>query len=231
MTQNRKHSLICTKCMIKKEYVSFGKHKGGPEGMSNICLECKKIANKKWHNENKEYCLKYAKNYNLENKKLISEKSKLKRQQNPEKYRLQNKINRIKNGHKHLARTYEYRKEKLKNDIQFKLACNLRSRLVQAIKNKSKKGSAVRDLGCTISEFQIYIEKRFRPGMTWNNWKIDGWHLDHIVPLAKFDLTNIEEFKKAVHYSNMQPLWARENCKKGSLILNSDQISQNDKDK
>ena len=59
-----------------------------------------------------------------------------------------------------------------------------------AIKGGVRGGSAVRDLGCTILEFKTYIEAQFQPDMTWENWTMDGWHLDHKVPLAVFDLTD-----------------------------------------
>ena len=60
--------------------------------------------------------------------------------------------------------------------------------------------------------------------MVWDNWgtqKIDGpkkWHLDHVIPLAQFDLTDRDQFLKAVHYTNLQPLWAEENVAKGSKV-------------
>lgn len=85
-----------------------------------------------------------------------------------------------------------------------------------AIKNDYKAGSAVKDLGCSIQEFKIYIESKFLPGMTWDNWGINTWHLDHIISLSSFDLTIREELLKAVHYTNLQPLWAKDNIKKSN---------------
>jgi hypothetical protein len=55
--------------------------------------------------------------------------------------------------------------------------------------------------------------------MTWTNWKPDGWHIDHIKPLASFDLTDPVQFKQAVNYTNLQPLWANENRRKGKKII------------
>ncbi len=65
-----------------------------------------------------------------------------------------------------------------------------------------------------MEELKQHLEKQFQPGMTWNNWKFDGWHLDHIVPLCKFDLMNPEQVKIATHYTNLQPLWAKDNLSK-----------------
>lgn len=87
-----------------------------------------------------------------------------------------------------------------------------------ALKINSKTGSAIKDLGCTIEKFKEYIEKQFQPGMTWKNWSLKGWHLDHKVPLSKFNLTNRKQLKKALHYTNYQPMWWKENLKKGNRV-------------
>lgn len=75
-------------------------------------------------------------------------------------------------------------------------------------------------IGITIKELKLYIEKQFKDDMTWDNYGFYGWHIDHIIPLSSFDLTKAEEQKKAFHYTNLQPLWAKENMQKGSKILN-----------
>lgn len=87
-----------------------------------------------------------------------------------------------------------------------------------AVRSGAKAGSSVRDLGCSIEDFKNYIETKFVPGMDWENWSRDGWHLDHIRPLSSFDLTDRNQFLKAVHYTNFQPLWAKDNLSKGSKL-------------
>lgn len=99
---------------------------------------------------------------------------------------------------------------------------NLRSRLSIAITNGQKTGSAVKDLGCSIDELRFKFESKFYPdpqsgkSMTWGNY--GEWHIDHIKPLSKYNLGNPEELKKAVHYSNLQPLWAKDNWEKSNKI-------------
>lgn len=102
-------------------------------------------------------------------------------------------------------------------DLQCRLADNLRSRVRTAMKNQSKFGSAVRDLDCTMHEFIQHIQNQFTNGMSWDNYGL--WHLDHIKPLASFDLTQKDQFLVATHYSNYQPLWAADNYAKGSKTL------------
>jgi len=103
-------------------------------------------------------------------------------------------------------------------DINYKLTCTLRSRLYCAIRNTQKVGSAVEDLGCSIKELKQYLENKFKNGMTWNNY--GDWHIDHIIPLSIFDLKSRNDFLKACHYTNLQPLWGKENISKGNRILN-----------
>jgi len=102
---------------------------------------------------------------------------------------------------------------------QGKLKDRLRSRIRNCVKSERKSGSAIRDLGCTIEELKLYLESKFQPGMTWDNWSRCGWHIDHVVPLASFDLTDPEQFKQACHYTNLQPLWAKDNLSKSDRIL------------
>jgi hypothetical protein len=98
------------------------------------------------------------------------------------------------------------------NSIQNKIKRNLRSRLNKAIKNKHKMGSAVVDLGCSIEELYKHLESKFQPGMTWKNY--GKWQIDHIKPLCRFDLTDRKQLKIACHYTNLQPLWAKDNLEK-----------------
>jgi hypothetical protein len=83
-----------------------------------------------------------------------------------------------------------------------------------ALKRGTKTGSAVSDLGCSIEELKKYIETKFLEGMTWENY--GKWHIDHIIPLSKFNLSDREELLKAVNYTNLQPLWAEDNMKKSN---------------
>lgn len=109
-------------------------------------------------------------------------------------------------------------KQRYHNDILFKLKAVLRSRLNVALKKNLKTGSAVSDLGCSTEKLKKYLESQFKPGMFWDNWGRGNnkWHIDHIKPLSSFDLNDPEEFKRACHYTNLQPLWEIDNLKKGS---------------
>lgn len=120
---------------------------------------------------------------------------------------------------------------KIAKTILGRLKSNLRTRLRNAIVKSEggKECSAVRDLGCSIDEFMVYFESMFydnpRTGekMSWDNYgkrdpNSEGWHIDHIKPLVSFDLINIEEQIKAVHYTNLRPKWAIDNIKDGCKL-------------
>jgi len=104
-----------------------------------------------------------------------------------------------------------YERNRRKTDLVYKIKCNLRRRLNHALKSNYKSGSAIKDLGCSIEEFKKYIESKFQEGMTWENYGYYTWHIDHIKPLVKFDLTKREQLLEACHYTNLQPLWAKDN--------------------
>jgi hypothetical protein len=104
-------------------------------------------------------------------------------------------------------------RERYEQDINYRLSCVLRSAIARATK-ATKAGSAVKMLGCSVKELRDHISVKFQPGMSWENWGSKGWHIDHIRPLSSFDLSDIEQFKKACHYTNLQPLWAKDNLRK-----------------
>lgn len=65
-------------------------------------------------------------------------------------------------------------------------------------------------------QFKKYLETKFKPGMNWDNWGVNGWHIDHIIPISRFNLLDPMEVQVACHYTNLQPLWSEENLKKGA---------------
>jgi hypothetical protein len=110
-----------------------------------------------------------------------------------------------------------YNKRRSKTDVQFKLAMRLRKRMNMAVRKCSKSGSAVADLGCSMTEFREYIESMFHSGMSWDNWGT-VWALDHLYPLAMADLSDRSQFLAVCHWSNYTPLLISQNARKGSSV-------------
>jgi len=163
---------------------------------------------------NKEQIKSKRKIYYYKNKQKLSSAGKLYRHNNKEKIKLY--IIRNKNI---ISKTHnKYIKNRKLTDVNFKLTTIIRTRISNALNGNFKTGSSIKLLGCSIGEFKKYIEGRFKNGMTWKNHGRNTWHLDHIKPLASFDLTNHSEFSKACHYTNYQPLWAIDNLRKNDKL-------------
>ena len=71
---------------------------------------------------------------------------------------------------------------------------------------KGKDNGFERYVGKSLIEFKDWISKDFLPNMSWDNWSHSTWHIDHIKPLASFDLMDCAQFEKACHYTKLQPL-------------------------
>jgi hypothetical protein len=95
----------------------------------------------------------------------------------------------------------------------------LRSRVRIALKGGSKTSRTLTLLGCSVEELRNHLESQFTEGMTWETYGFWGWHMDHIIPCAYYDLTKEEEQKECFHYKNLQPLWREDNMKKGDKII------------
>jgi len=124
---------------------------------------------------------------------------------------------RLKNKKRLYAAAYKWSK----NNVQCKVSKVLRSRLLESLKKANTiKTIQFNDLlGCTIEHAIKHIESLFKPGMSWDNHGLHGWHIDHIKPCSSFDLTDPEQQKQCFNYKNLQPLWARENLSKWCKLL------------
>ena len=120
-------------------------------------------------------------------------------------------------GHRVERRAYE--NERYATDPKFRMIKHARGRMWDLLKSKGKGKVAffVRDLGCTKGFLFTWIESKFKPGMSWENYgKV--WHLDHVRPLVDFNLDDPQDCKKINHYTNLQPLFWRDNLSKGKKL-------------
>jgi hypothetical protein len=161
---------------------------------------------------NKEARKKYRRQWDAKNKAIIKEKKKLYYLEHKQEFANRTKYYRATNPEAVKARRRIYETKKRQDDINYKIAHNLRRRIRQTISNKTAVALSI--LGCSMDDFKTHLASKFLTGMTWENY--GKWHVDHIKPCASFDLSSADEQAKCFHYSNLQPLWAVDNLKKGS---------------
>ena len=171
---------------------------------------------KQYNLDHKEQKKEYNKQYNLDNKEKIKEQTKQYRLGHKEKIRERSKQYSL--GHK--ENRNQHQRERRKNDPNFKLAMNLRSRMRIAMKGISKCASSMELLGCTREEFWTYLEKSFYDckitGEKMTRFNHGKWHFDHIIACAKFNLIYSEQQRICFNWKNYQPLWALDNMIKGA---------------
>jgi hypothetical protein len=116
------------------------------------------------------------------------------------------------------ARCRDYTLNRLKIDNVFRMTSNLRNRVRRAIIGFKKTGATMELLGCTAEHARAHIESQFTKGMSWNNYGVHGWHIDHILPCASFDMADQSQQRQCFHYTNLQPLWAKDNLSKSDKL-------------
>lgn len=228
----------CYKCRTEKDLSQFSKGQ-------KMCKECYRdyrernleriLAQKaQYRKENRDSVLEQKRKYREKFKDSIRAKAKQRYKEDPKHFNDLNKASyerhkekRIKTVRAWMIRNKDARnkwmrgwaEEKRRNDPHFKLAGNLRHRVYSALKSqgvkKSEKTEAL--IGCSIQALKEHLEKQFQEGMTWDNY--GEWHVDHILPCDSFDLSSEEEQKRCFHYTNLQPLWAKENLVKWKNLL------------
>jgi hypothetical protein len=180
----------CTKCGEELPLDQFHKkkYKSGSVGYKSWCKNCARIRRARWYKNNTEK----AKASNARWRK-----------DNPEKVR---------------AIDSNYEKNRRAIDPTYKLVRNIRRAIRKAIKRNTKSNHTTELLGCSIKYLRQHLEDQFVEGMNWDNYNTNGWHIDHIIPLDYFDFSDPDQQKRAWHYTNLRPLWASDNIKKGNKI-------------
>jgi len=200
---------VCSKCGVKKELKDFNKMSKVKCGVRSYCRECQRIDSKKYRLENKEKIKKYNTKWNKENQEYYKKYF--------EEYYI---INYEKEKERKLKwscdnREYfnNYQKKRKKEDILFNIISNMRNSVNRYLKYKSKHTFEI--IGCSPQFLKEHLENQFVNGMDWDNRS--EWHIDHIIPLSSAKTE--EELYKLCHYTNLQPLWAKENMKKSNKIV------------
>lgn len=186
---------------------------------------------KKWAVKNRDRCLELGRKYY---RQMPPEKMLAKSRRNDAKVLARDRAAGVKPRKYHLTqearrRAYldsqkKYResakwKDRFRTDPAFLMRHRLATRMscvIRRFKAGRKCARTLELLGCSGKEFCAYLEKQFVSGMSWKNY--GKWHVDHIIPCAKFDLSKSEQQAICFHYTNLQPLWAVDNIKKKDKV-------------
>ncbi len=189
----------------------------------------------RWRVENREKLLEDKRRYHLENKDKIKQYLKDNYQQRLEKRRVYIEKNKeyltkknqgwcIKNKDYKRERNKKYLKRRKEENPLLHLKVILCARIRAALKTGgyNSKSTSVKLLGAPLPVVREHLEGKFKDGMSWKNHGTMTWHIDHIIPIhsAKTE----EELIPLFHYTNLQPLWAKENWKKGKYICKNNYI-------
>jgi len=157
-----------------------------------------------------EYLLERRRKYRLRNWDRIRERERLYYSAHCEERKEQmREYSRL-----HTKERWARRKQYYIENPSAKVAQNVRRRIWKVLRGTMRKKHSKELLGCNLNNFVQHIESQWVDGMSWENYGLRGWHIDHIIPCCSFDLTDLEQQEKCFHYTNLQPLWAEENHKK-----------------
>jgi len=196
----------CCKCGLVKPVGNFypKKRKSGPNLCSALFASRCKVCERQ-----------IRRAYVANNREAVNEKQR----EHSRSVEAQTKRRAYLNDHpfKDTRNRNEYMKMRRRTNPNVRLAEVLRGRLCAAlfVQGARKQKHTLDLLGCSVAECKFYLEGQFQAGMSWDNHGTHGWHVDHIRPLASFDLTDLTQRAEAFHYTNLQPLWATENHRKG----------------
>ena len=209
---------ICTKCQREKELIQFKPDSRLKSGYGSQCLDCHKVYSIQY-NVKHNRSLKQAKKRNyLENRERYLAQKKQYRLDNSQKLKIKASAYYESNKDKIIKRVSCWQKNRRASDPQFRIARNLRKRVWEALRSQSaiKKDKTIKLVGCSVKQLMCHLESLFEINMSWSNY--GDWHVDHKKPCSSYDLTNPQPQQDCFHYTNLQPLWARDNLSKNNSL-------------
>lgn len=212
----------CSRCDRLKHFSEFTPQPRQRNGLNSVCRTCAAEKSRIQRAKSPETRQKWR----AKRSEIEREQARLRYQKSPSKGRKYSADWRERNPEKVL----EYRKiwsarPETKEAFR-KRAAERRSTPAGTLKNRigvsllrvlrgGKGGRRTEALiGYPISELKQHLERQFVNGMTWAN--MGQWHIDHIVPLASFDISGPDdpELRRAWALPNLRPLWAADNLAK-----------------
>ena len=205
--------------------------------MSKVCSKCKlnlSLNSFTFNNKTKKYTYR-CKNCLLQDQRLYREKNKEKLKVRDSNYYQKNKVqinernkNYISdNRNKRNEYIRKYKKEKKLKEPSFKIYELLRKRIWRCVKKNKKSNISKYYLGCDLEFYKKWIEYTFSNDMNWeNHGKI--WHIDHVIPISYFNLTDDDKIKIAFNWKNTRALSIKDNLVKKDKIY-FDDIFKHDK--
>lgn len=187
------------------------------DSMTQDRRERKRAMDKAYAAANWEKIKKYKQEWAAWNRDKL--KAKLAKYYIDNKERLQaaNKAYYLKHKARLMKIQQEYNQKRYYSDPTYRLSRRLRCAINRIVAyGYQGKESTMALLGCTWAEARLHLEAQFKDGMSWDNYGQRGWHIDHIRPLRSFNLADPEQAKTAFHYTNLQPMWAKDNIRKGA---------------
>ena len=211
----------CTKCGETKPVSEFSKQRNGKHGVRSRCKACESAyrkANKErlteykraYYKANKEKVAEQRRAHYEANKEKIAEQKRAYREANKEKVAEYQRAYREANKERLAEKQLANRKKRLAEDPAYAMVHRLRARLWHAMNGRAKPASTMELVGCSSEKLCAWLEMHFDEGMTWENR--DKWHIDHIRPISSFEDPADPD---CWHWSNLQPLWAEDNLRKG----------------
>ena len=197
----------CKRCGQNKKYEEFGIDNHLLEGYTSSCKNCINELKRIRYKEKNQNKISKRKKKTKEELRLYRKEWYIKNKSRYKKYRNKKYQN-------------EYKRNRLKKDPLFRMRVNILEYMRKIIKSKGcMKSKRMEDiLGMDFDDYTKYLENLFEEGMTWDNWGFYGWHIDHKIPLSSAKTE--EEVYQLCHYTNLQPLWAKDNLSKGDKIIN-----------
>ena len=201
---------ICNCCKIEKAIDKYSNNKRFKDNKNITCKECNGARSLKYYYDNKESVELKRKEYVKTEEYKIYRQKYLK--ENREEINRVKKLYKLNNREKVLQDKREYYQRK-KNDPIFALTKRLRQGIYRSIRGV-KLRSSLDILGCTEEKFKIHIENQFTDDMSWD--RLNEIHIDHIIPISSAE--TLEDVYRLNHYTNLQPLWAKDNLSKYNKI-------------